>query len=252
VVGGHTDPTEEENDLMSTSTGKAIFGLATSVAVMAWLLLPCGTYGGDFVVNGDFETGADLFVVWPGYTGDGSPGANPAEIPAWPAPPESGGRGINPVVPGGEGDAPFRDNGDNDTSVAFLQGTAAIEQQMSGFTVGQDYVLSLDFNSRNCCGDFPIATIALNDIVVGSSTDLFPAPGAIPAVGDDNPWYHADIEFTAPETDITLSITAAPAAGGDATLLVDNVSVVAGVPEPVTGLLALLGIVMIAVWLRRK
>ena len=233
---------------MSTSTGKAIFGLATSVAMMAWLLLPCGTYGADFVVNGDFETGVDAFVVWPGYVGGGNPGENPAQIPDWSG---TGGHGINPVVPGGEGDAPFRDNGDNDTSVAFLQGDSSIEQQMSGFTIGQDYVLSLDFNSRNCCGDFPIATISLNGIVVGSSTDLFPEPGGVPAVGDTNPWYHADIEFTAPETEITLNITAAASAGGDATLLLDNISLLA-IPEPATGLLALLGIAMLAVCLRKN
>ena len=229
---------------MSTSTGKAIFGLATCVAVMAWLILPCGTYGADFVVNGDFESGTDAFVGWPGYVG----GDNPTEIPEWTG---TGGRGLNPVVPGGDGDAPFRDNGDNDTSVAFLQGDSSIQQQLTGFTVGQDYVLSLDFNSRNCCGDFPIATILLNDIVAASSTELVPEPGAVPAVGDVNPWYHADIEFTAPVADIMLTVAAAPSAGGDATLVVDNISMVA-VPEPATGLLALLGIALVATWLRRK
>lgn len=229
---------------MSTRPGKAIIGLAAFIAVTAWLILPCGTYGADFIVNGDFESGVDAFTGWPGYVG----GDNPAEIPEWTG---TGGRGINPVVPGGAGDAPFRDNGDNATSVAFLQGDSSIQQQMTGFTVGQDYVLSLDFNSRNCCGDFPVATVLLNDIVAATSAELFPEPGAVPPVGDANPWYHADIDFTAPVADITLTIASAPAAGGDATLVVDNISMVP-VPEPATGLLALLGVAAAAVWLRKR
>jgi hypothetical protein len=64
------------------------------------------------VANGDFETGAEAFVEWPGYIG----GANPVEIPSRIG---TGGRGINPVFPGGPTDAPFRDNGGNFTTVAW-------------------------------------------------------------------------------------------------------------------------------------
>jgi hypothetical protein len=187
------------------------------------------------VVNGDFEADTALWTVWPGYVGGG--GVNPADITGWTG---DGGRGINPVVPAGPADAPFRDNGDNQTSIAFQQGASYIEQAVSGFTVGADYVLSLDFNSRNCCGDVPIGTIYLNGIEAGSSVDLFPEPGGIPPVGGSNPWYTADISFEAPTETITLRIQAAPAAGGDATMIVDNVSF-ALVPEPTGGLLLVLG-----------
>src|SRR5947208_804597 len=77
------------------------------------------------LANGDFETGADQFVSWPGYVGFGS---NPPEVPGWGG---MGGRGINPVFPGGPDDAPFRDNGNNSTHVAFLQGTAALQQNVA-------------------------------------------------------------------------------------------------------------------------
>ena len=108
--------------------------------------------------------------------------------------------------------------------------------------------LSLDFNARDCCGDFPIATISLDGEVVGSSMDLFPDPGSVPPVGGTEPWYHADIDFTAPETEITLNITSAASAGGDASLVVDNISIV---PEPASAFLAVLGVGLLAFFLRR-
>jgi hypothetical protein len=135
--------------------------------------------------------------------------------------------------------------------VAFLQGTSHIEQAVSGFIPGREYVLSLEFNARNCCGDIPIANLFLNGIPAGSSTDLFPAPGGVIPVGGTNPWYAADIEFTAPEETVTLRIETMPAAGGDSTLLVDNVSF-ALVPEPATGSLAAIAALLGLLPLRRR
>jgi hypothetical protein len=193
--------------------------------------LPC--WGDPVVVNGDFESATDGFVVWPGYVGNG----NPDDVSGWVG---SGGRGVNPIASAHASPAPFRDNGDNNTHVAFLQGNAYIEQTVSGFMVGGQYVLGLDFNARNCCGDLPIGTITLNGIEAGSSTDIFPPPGTIVPAGGNNPWYHADIPFQSPTTEITLRITAAPGAGGDSTMLVDNLSFTV-VPEPSSLVLLLLG-----------
>lgn len=187
------------------------------------------------VVNGDFESEAGSFVVWPGYVdGAGDAGVNPSDINGWLG---TGGRGVNPIL---TGEAPFRDNGNNASHVAFLQGASSISQTVGGFTIGAEYELSLDFNARNCCGDFPIGTILLNGEVAGSSLDLFPDPGAIIPVGEGMDWYNATIPFTAPTESIQLEITAAPAAGGDATMLVDNVSFRL-VPEPSSATLLLLG-----------
>ena len=215
--------------------------LAVAVVLMAALMLSSPA-AAQTVVNGDFETDPDLFVTWPGYTANG---ANPAQITGWTG---MGGVGINPVVPGGAGDAPFRDNGDNSTSVGFIQGAASIEQDISGFTIGQDYVLSLDFNARNCCGDMPIAMVELDGVVVASSEDIFPPTGAVPPVGGEEPWYHADVDFVAADSTITLLIRSGPAAAGDATFLVDNVSIV---PEPATGLLAMGGLLSLLLLRRR-
>lgn len=215
--------------------------LAVALVLMAAAVLTSQA-SAQTVVNGDFEADTDLFVTWPGYAGDG---ANPAQITGWTG---IGGVGINPVVPGGAGDAPFRDNGDNSTSVAFIQGAASIEQDISGFTIGQDYILSLDFNARNCCGDMPIATVELDGDVVASSADIFPPDGAIPPVGGVEPWYHADVDFTAADSTLTLLIRSAAATGGDATLIVDNVSIV---PEPATGLLAMGSLLSLVLFRRR-
>jgi hypothetical protein len=210
--------------------------IGAAIATAAVVLSGGQAWAQPTVVNGDFEADTELWTVWPGYTGGG--GVNPANITGWTG---DGGRGINPVVPGGPTDYPFRDNGDNTTSVAFLQGASYIEQAVTGFTPGSEYTLTLDFNARNCCGDLPIGTIYLNGIEAGSSVDLFPAPGGIVPVGAANPWYTADISFEAPTDMITLRIQAAPAAGGDASMLVDNVRFTL-VPEPAGGLLALLGV----------
>jgi hypothetical protein len=217
------------------------------LAAVAMLLAACvGPLGAQTVVNGDFEADLGAWVTWPGYAANG---ANPAEITGWTG---TGGRGINPVVPDGAGDKPFRDNGNNTTAIAFLQGTSSIQQTVSGFVVGQPYVLSLDFNSRDCCGDSPIGEIYLNDILAGSSEGLFPPPGVVPPVGGANPWYHADIDFDAPVDTITLRIAARPGAGGtgDATLLVDNVHFTL-VPEPTSGVLGLLSVLGLLVARRR-
>ena len=204
------------------------------VSAFAALLFMSNAFGAELVVNGDFEADTEGFVTWPGYVGNGQ---NPAEVSGWTG---SGGRGVNPINDPADAraPAPFRDNGDNDTSVAFLQGAATLEQDVTGFVVGTEYTFSLDFNARNCGGDFPIGTVLLNDVVIASSAALFPDPGAVIPVGGANAWYHADIPFTATDITINLKISSAPAAGGDVTLVVDNISIV---PEPSTAVLALCG-----------
>ena len=95
------------------------------------------------VVNGDFETDLDQWVSWPGYLGNEN--AEPR--------------------------APFRDNGDNQTQVALLQNTAAIDQEISGLTVGETYTVSLDYNARNCCGAFPIPQLLIDEEPVALFND---------------------------------------------------------------------------------
>ncbi len=186
------------------------------------------------VVNGDFENDVLGFTVWPGYVG----GGNPEQISGWTG---EGARGINPINADHDNPAPFRDNGNNDTHVAFLQGTSSISQTVSGFTVGTDYVLTFDFHSRNCCGDSPIGYLYFNDVFAGDTRISFGGDGATPPVGDGADWHVATGTFTAWSEEMVIKIATAPAAGGDSTLLIDNVAF-SVVPEPNSCLLMLFGL----------
>lgn len=214
-------------------------GLAKSLYVLMLVgTMAVSASAAPMVVNGDFESDTEGFGVWPGYTGNG----NPDNISGWNG---DAGRGVNPISADHESPAPFRDNGANDSHVAFVQGTAFIEQEISGFEVGGEYVLSFDYNSRNCCGDMPIATIMLDD------ETLVTTDGGVVPVGDANPWYHADIPFTAGESDITLRFASMSAAGGDSTLLLDNISINV-VPEPSAIVLMCFGLLVAAGKSRRQ
>src|SRR5262249_45373147 len=115
------------------------------LAVLALGGLAAPVWADPTVNNGDFETGADMFNTFPGYLGHfggaGSypAGDNPNEIPGWDS--HKGGCG---VVPGSTAGDPgsaydpkgaFRDNGDNATNAAFLQGNASIKQTITGFVL---------------------------------------------------------------------------------------------------------------------
>jgi hypothetical protein len=185
------------------------------------------------VINGDFETGADGFTNWPGYVG----APNPDAIPGWTG---TGGHGINPGGIDHADPTPF-DGGStfNTSNFAFLQGVSSISQEISGFSVGGEFLVGIDFNARDCCGGLPVATISINDAPIGSTVDLLPDPGTVSPLGGDTPWYHADVPFIASAETITLTISA-EAMGGDGTLVVDNVTISA-IPEPSSSLLALFG-----------
>ncbi len=214
----------------------------------------------EFVVNGDFEADLDLWVAYPGYVG----GENPSEVTGWMG---SGGRGINPTVApdvtnpshiagwiGGPqhginpvnvedetnpdyiaNPGPFRDNGDNDTYIAFLQGNTYIEQVVRGLVIGQQYDLTMDFNARNCCAaegaplPLPFAEVLIDGSVVATSDDFGFVDGGVEPVGDLNPWWSVEtgeLSFVAQDDSITLRLAARPVSGGDTTLLLDNVALV--------------------------
>ena len=212
------------------------------MAMSAMLFTAPTLLANELVINGDFETDVEEFVVWPGYVGGANDAgdSNPNEVPEWfgsggrginpvfaPSnPPEinswigTGGRGINPVD---SGEAPFRDNGENESFVAFLQGNAGIAQDITGLSVGTNYTLSWEFNARDCCGDIPIGGLTLN----GSEIDVSEYTEEIFPVGGIEPWYFAEHTFEAESSNLSLEFFGMAAAGGDATLLVDNIGLFA-------------------------
>lgn len=182
------------------------------------------------LVNGDFETDADMFATWPGYYGFYTPpastgfpaGTNPGDITGWM---HTGGGGLVPGTQPGNPDGTFRDNGADMTNVGFIQGTGSISQIISGFTVGSDYQLDFDYNARNCCGDFPMMTVSIGDLGFGAHAISY-ADNYIVNVDPNGmhvtPWYHGRISFRADTDTLQLSVSSQTVSGGDGTLIFDN------------------------------
>lgn len=101
---------------------KHIFQFVVSAVCLAGSV--AATMADVMVSNGDFEQDTGLFTVPPGYSGNGDPGfgspgyagnGNPASIAGWQ------GEGLQGINPSPFGVAPFNDNGNHPTAVAFLQ-----------------------------------------------------------------------------------------------------------------------------------
>jgi PEP-CTERM motif len=223
----------------------------------SWLLLRQGKYICSYIVflfcglvtpalaqpviaNGDFETNAGFFTSSPGYVGQ--PG-NPPEISGWNT--HTGLVGINPGDIPSPNNSLFRNNGADLTNVAFLQFTASLSQTISGFTVGDNYIISFDYNSRNqgVTTDNPNMQMEIFG-QLRTINDINPVD---PAGVFTTPYRTASFIFTAPDTTGALTFFAEPATpGADSALLLDNVkftSLGRTIPEPSTWAMMLLGFV---------
>ena len=149
--------------------------------------------GGDnLVVNGDFEDNLDAFVLFPGYLGSAE--AAPR--------------------------APFRDNGNNDSQIAFLQGQAGMEQEITGLTPGTEYTISFDYNARNCCDDVPFPSLLIDGEPLEEFADEV---SPVEPVGDVNEWYSYETTYVAEDEVAVLRFQTMSDGGGDSTFLLDNV-----------------------------
>jgi hypothetical protein len=166
------------------------------------------------VVNPSFE--ADSFQVWPGYVSQNGP------ITGWAS---LDNHGLNPVPSGG----PFSDNGviPDGTHVAFLQGDGPMSQVISGFTIGANYQIRYFENART--GGVPSS-----EVKIGGQTIV--ALHAVTPVGGANPYREIISDpFTATATAMQLSFIKSNPQGGDTTLLIDHVSIIApGTPPSIS------------------
>lgn len=156
---------------------------------------------GSFIRNPSFES--NFNPAFPGYS----------PIDSWG---RSGGgnTGVN------EANGPFHDNGNiaDRARVAVLQGNISILQTLFGLTPGKQYWLQARYNTRNCCGAHTEQFSAQLD-----GNDLAQAVD-VTAVGAGNPYSFISIPFYASAASGELALTST--VGGDATLLLDAVSVV--------------------------
>jgi hypothetical protein len=205
-------------------------------------------------INGTFNDNAAAYVVWPGYSGSvGSQGiaTNPSAPTGWTV--SAAGTGINSdaviatdSIAGtagiGGANNPFIDNGAETDAVLLLQGVSFASQNVTGFAVGQDYILTFDVNARNCCGDVPQGQLSIGGAVVIPFTSITP-------VGGSSLYNTISVPFTAAAAAMEFRIDNRSAAGGDATLLLDNFALTM-VPEPST--LAILGLSLTLLGRRRR
>jgi hypothetical protein len=150
-----------------------------------------------FVRNASFESSAV-----PLDAGYGS-------IVAWSA---TGGTGLN------NASGPFHDNGliPDRRQVAFIQQAGSLSQQIFGLTPGQHYWLQFHYNARNCCS----GTIDLR--VRFGGTELISIVNVVPGAGAG--YHFQNLDFVpANSTGLLEFVTSA---AGDASLLLDAVSIV--------------------------
>ncbi len=112
---------------------------------------------------------------------------------------------------------PFLDNGavPDGLQVAFMQGDAVLSQMIAGLVPGKSYWLQCRYNARTG-GSVP-AAMRFGGTQIGVIAPFTPAGGA-------NAFYTVTVPFTPAVSSGLLEIAATP--GGDATLLLDAVTVV--------------------------
>ncbi len=166
------------------------------------------------VVNPSFEL--DAFGTFPGYIN----GALNGPITGWTASHVET-IGLNPA-----GSSPFANNGatPDGSQVAFLQtpatpGFGTLSQDVSGFEIGKQYVLTYSENARH--NNLVIASAAIDGLAIVDPHLVRPASAA----GSFTAPYRAvrSEAFTATAQTMTLAFTNLSAVSTDRTLLLDNV-----------------------------
>ncbi|MEP6663783.1 MAG: DUF5722 domain-containing protein, partial [Verrucomicrobiota bacterium] len=177
--------------------------ICVGIFALAWGICDAGAQS-NLVVNPSFET--NLFSTSPGYVSQVGNGP----ITGWSY---FGNVGLNPAG----GSNPFANNGltPDGNQVAFLQNSnSSLSQTIQSLVVGQLYEVRYNFNGRSGFVN-PAIRVSLNGVAVHS------AP--VSPVGASANYYLNTLTFTADATNKVLRFE--QTAGGDATLLLDNIIV---------------------------
>ena len=152
-----------------------------------------------FVLNPSFEDNS--LPAFPGY----------GQIDDW-----LGGSGVNDAT------QPFADNGSipDRAQVAVIQGAGILSQVIGGLTPGQPYWVQFGYNTRNCCS--PAESNPLHVTVRYGGTEI----GSVSNITAGG-YQAATLRFTPGAASGVLEFIASLPAGGDRTLLLDAVNIVA-------------------------
>ncbi|MGE3312068.1 MAG: hypothetical protein AB7O66_19050 [Limisphaerales bacterium] len=118
------------------------------------------------------------------------------------------------------GDGPFHNNGTpvpDGIQMGFKQGSGDISQEITGLEPGKRYVIQFAYDARACCGGAIDLLTKINDVELDKIANVQP-------VTDGNPYRSRSVAFTA-ESDFAM-LTFTTVASGDATVLLDAVTVV--------------------------
>ncbi|MBL9169416.1 MAG: hypothetical protein JNN07_16875 [Verrucomicrobiales bacterium] len=168
-----------------------------SLPTLALLGLSQPIFAASFIQNPSFE--ANYNATFPSYS----------SIDSW-----SGGSGVN------QSNGPFHNGGTpipDQARVAFLQGSTSLSQAISGLTPGETYWIQFNYDARGCCGGTIDVITKFNDADLDRIVNLRPVTGG-------KSYLSRNVVFT-PDSDAgTLKFTTI--AGGDATALLDGVTIV--------------------------
>ena len=167
-------------------------------------LLTSTSLAAGLVANPSFEN--DFNETWPHY----------GPLSEWT---HGGGTGTN------RADGPFHNAGTpvpDRTQVALQQGSGQISQTISGLTPGQTYWIQFLYDVRACCGTYAMdIAVKWDDQVLDTITGIEPVTGGAP-------YRFRNVPFTAASDTGVLAF--ATTATGDATALLDGVTIVPGDP----------------------
>ncbi|MEO8425778.1 MAG: hypothetical protein ABI651_01570 [Verrucomicrobiota bacterium] len=128
----------------------------------------------------------------------------------------NGGSGID------EDAGPFHNTGTaipDQLRVAFIQGSdKTMSQDISGLTPGKKYWIQFYYDARNCCGGSINLATKFNDTQLDNIVNIKPAASPLE-------YYFRSVEFT-PDTDSGTLAFATTGDGGDATVVIDAVTIV--------------------------
>lgn len=184
-----------------------IQALRVPTLVAATVLLSNSLFAASFVLNPSFEN--DYNDQWPHY----------GSVSDWT---HAGGTGTN------RSDGPFHNGGTPipDRNQVFLQqGGGQLAQTISGLTAGQTYWIQFFYDARACCGGTIDLSVKWDDTVLDTSTNVQPSQGGAP-------YKFKSVPFT-PQSDTGL-LAFATSAAGDATVLLDGVTIVPGAANQIT------------------